>query len=92
MIIDDLDVVGVALAERKADPPGSVHGHGPSALAAALELVQPDALERAQVLERLGDIERQEKVGSGVEIQAAEPVRLVAFPDARRDAPGLTTG
>jgi hypothetical protein len=58
-------------------------------LAIALQLVQPEALQRAQVLERLGDVQCQQEVDGGVEIQAREAVRMLALPDfaARGVAP-----
>ena len=49
MIIDKLDVMGIALTEFEADTPSLIHGHGPLSLAAALELMQANAAERAEV-------------------------------------------
>ena len=45
VIVDDLDVVGVAFPERETNTPTCVHGHRPLALPVSLELVQSDALD-----------------------------------------------
>ena len=84
----------VALAEFEANAPALVHGHRPLIPAVAFQLVQPDALERAQVLQRLRDIERQQQVDRSVEIQPAKLVRPLAIPDlaARRIPPGPDHG
>ena len=81
MVIDDLDLVGVARPKLEANPPGPVHRHRPLAGPSPLELVQPDALERAQVAERGGGVERQQQVNGGGVVQAAKPPRRCAFPD-----------
>src|ERR1700730_3429584 len=49
VIIDDLDLVSVAVLELKANPPWSVDRDRPLPLPVALERMQPDALERADV-------------------------------------------
>src|SRR5262245_37287890 len=75
VIVHDLDLVRVALAELEADPPRSVHGHRPLTPALTLELVQPNAPERAEIRESLGDIEREQQIDGSLAIQPAEPVR-----------------
>ena len=89
MIIDNLDIVGIALAELETDPPQPVYGHGPLSFAVAFELVKPHALEWAQIVERLGDIQRQEQIDGGFSIMFAKLLRPAAFPDlaARRIQP-----
>ena len=62
MIVDDFYVVGIAVFIAKADTPACINGHGPLSRAVALELVQADALERAQVLQTLRGIERGEQI------------------------------
>src|SRR5579864_458437 len=57
MIIDNLDVVCVALPEFETDTPPRIDGHRPLPLAVALELMQPEAPERAYVLQRLGNVQ-----------------------------------
>jgi hypothetical protein len=56
MIVDDLDFKGVAPAERKADAPSGIHGHRPLAASLSPQLVQADAFERTEILQRLGYI------------------------------------
>src|SRR5687767_3134129 len=89
MIVDDFNVECVAFAEFETDAPAVVHGHRPLIPAVALQLVQPNALERAQVLQRLGDVERQQKIDRRFEIQSPKLVRVLAFPNlpGRRVAP-----
>jgi len=89
MVVDDLDIVSVAAAELEADPSPSVHGHGPLTFAVALELVKACALERAEIMQRLRNIEHQQQINRGVEVEAAKLVRPPALPDlaARRVAP-----
>ena len=41
MVIDIINVLGVALDETENDPPVSPNGHGPKTLHLAFELVQP---------------------------------------------------
>ena len=49
MVIDDFDLMGVALAKFEADTPACVDGHGPLVFTIALELVQAHALKRTEV-------------------------------------------
>src|SRR4051812_17649800 len=59
MIIHDLDIVGVALAELEANAPSGIYGHRPLLPAFALELVESHAFQRAEVLQCLRNIERE---------------------------------
>ncbi len=81
MIIHDFDVEGIALAKLKTDSPRPVHCHGPLTLTIAPKFVQPDALQRTKILKPLGDVQGQKQIHSGVKIQAADPVWLLAVPD-----------
>ncbi|UPJ55107.1 hypothetical protein [Bradyrhizobium sp. 192] len=54
MIIDNFNLVGIAFAELESDAPALVDRHRP--LPFAIALVQPDALQRAQVAKRFCDI------------------------------------
>src|SRR5882724_13529130 len=44
VIVDDLDIVGVPVMEREADPPACVDRHRPLTAPIAFQLVQPDAV------------------------------------------------
>ena len=68
MVVDDLDLEGIPFAKLEADAPALVDGHCPPAFAVALELVQSDALQRAEVLQRFRDIQRQQQIGRRLEI------------------------
>src|SRR5260370_42661608 len=81
MIIDDLDLVGVALAKFETNSPSRIHGHRPLAPALTLKLVQADALKRTEVVQSLGYVERQQQVVCGLEIKPTKLVRSFAFPD-----------
>ena len=56
VIVDDLDLVSVALAKLETDAPTCIHGHRPLIFPPAFQLMQADTLERTEVVERLGDI------------------------------------
>jgi hypothetical protein len=47
VVVDDLNLISVALAELEANSPWPVDRHRPLQLAAALELMQADTLEWA---------------------------------------------
>ena len=51
VIVDDLDLVSIALAKFEADAPPLVYGHRPLAFAVALKLMQADASERTQIVQ-----------------------------------------
>jgi hypothetical protein len=52
--------MGIALSEFKANAPGTIDGHRPLPFSVTLQLVQSDPFERAEVMERLGDIQGQQ--------------------------------
>src|SRR4029079_3898194 len=89
VVVDDLDLEGIPFAKLEADAPALVDGHCPPAFAVALELVQSDALQRAEVLQRFRDIQRQQQIGRRLEIKSAKMVRPLIVPDfpRRRVAP-----
>jgi hypothetical protein len=89
VIIDDLDVVGIALAKFEADTPALVDRHRPLSPPVTFELVKADASQRTQIVERFGDVQRQQKINGGFEIQAAELVWPLAVSDlaGRRISP-----
>jgi hypothetical protein len=62
VIINDLNIVRIAPSERKADAPARVHCHGPLSGSVTLELVKPNALERAEITQRLGDVQSRQQV------------------------------
>ena len=80
VIVDDLDVVGVTLAKHEADSPACIHPHGPLPFALGFELVQPDAFERAEIVQRLGNVQGEQQVNGRVKIQAPELVRPLPLP------------
>lgn len=79
MVVDNLDAKCVAFAKLEADPPAVVDGHRPLVLTIALQLVQPDASKRTEVLQRLRDVQRQQQIGRGFEIQPAELMALMYY-------------
>ena len=89
MVVDDLNVVRIAFPKLEANPPALIHGHRPLTSSSTFELVQPGALEWTQVLKRGSDIQRQKQIDRGIEVESAELVRVLTFPDlaGRRVAP-----
>src|SRR2546423_2808909 len=90
VIIDDFDIEGIAFAEFETDAPTIVHSHRPLVLPLALELVQTDALEWAQVWQRLGDIQGEQQIDRSFEVKATKLIRPPAFPHPARC--GVTPG
>src|SRR5215471_973987 len=72
VIVDDFDVIGIALSEFKANAPGTVDGHCPLPFSVTFQFMQSDALERAKVVERLGYIQSQQQIDSGLEVETAK--------------------
>jgi hypothetical protein len=51
MIVDDFNVIRIALAETEAYPPGPVDGHSPLPLAVSFELMKANTPQGTQILE-----------------------------------------
>jgi hypothetical protein len=74
MVIDNLDIERVAIAELEANTPAGVDRHRPLPFACALQFMQPNAPQRAQILKRLGNIQSQEQIDGHLDI---EPAKLI---------------
>src|SRR5882757_684463 len=81
VVVDDFDLVCVAFAEFETDAPAVVHRHRPSSPSIAFELVQAHAFQRAEIAQRFGDIQGQQKIHGGLEVQPAKLVWPLAIPD-----------
>jgi len=81
VVVDDFDLVSVALAKLKTNTPALVDRHCPLPSAIALKLVQSDTLQRAEIVERFGNVQCQQQIDGGIEIQPAKLVRPLAVPD-----------
>ena len=92
VIVDDPNVVGIAVAKFEAYPPAAIRRHRP--LPPALALEQSDALQRTEIVQALGDIQREQEVNRLIEIKPRKRVRFAAFPNfaADRIAPGSYHG
>jgi len=51
VIVNDFNIMRIALAESEADPPGSIDGHSPLPLSIPFELMKADTLQGTQILE-----------------------------------------
>jgi hypothetical protein len=60
MIVDDLNVMSVAVREPKANSPWSIDRDRPLTFPVALKRMQPDALERADMIEPTGCVENRQ--------------------------------
>jgi len=89
VIVGDLDLVGISVFEKKADPLSLIDSHRPLSFAIAFQFVKTNALERAEVIEPLRDVESQQQIDRRIKIQTAELIGSFAFPNltARRIAP-----
>src|SRR5262249_330408 len=83
VIVDDFNVVSIAVAKFEADAPAPVHGRRPRVSAIALELVKAHAPQRAEVLQRCRHIECKQQIDSGIEMEARKLVGLLAHPTSR---------
>src|SRR5690348_7222057 len=81
VVIDNFDVVCVALAKLETDAPALVHGHRPLIFSTAFELVETNAPQRAQIAQRLRRVQRQQQIDGRLEVQPAKLVRSLAVPD-----------
>jgi hypothetical protein len=81
VVVGNLDVEGIALAEHETNAPPRIDGHSPLIAPVTLQFVQPDALEGAQIAECLGDVERGQQIDGGVEIETAKLVGPFTLPD-----------
>jgi hypothetical protein len=90
MIIQNFDVMGVSVPEFETDAPPTVDRHRPLIAAVAFQLMEADTIQRAQVLERLGDVECQQKIDGSFKVQPGKSVRFFLFPNlaACRISPG----
>ena len=84
MIVDDFDIERIAFAELETDAPTRIHCHCPLVFPVTLELVQTNALEWAQVVQALCDIQRQQQVDRDIVIQSTTLIGLLALPDLSR--------
>lgn len=53
MVIDDLDVMGIARAETEHHPPRAIDGDGPAACPISTQFMQPNATQVGQVVQGL---------------------------------------
>jgi hypothetical protein len=79
-MVNDFYLVRLTRLEDEANAPPSVHRHSPLSVSVSFELVQPDALERTEILESLGDVQGRQQIHGSFEIQAAKLARSSAFP------------
>lgn len=82
VIIDDSDLMGVSVLELKTDPPWPADCHRPLAFAVAGQLVQTKALERTQIGERRGRIERCKQAFGDFDVHATEAGSLSLLEEA----------
>ena len=80
MVVDDFHVEGIAIMKYKTDAPAAVDRHRPLAGTITLQLVQPNALERTQVPQRPGYVQRSQKLSCSLEIQSPKLTQVLAVP------------
>jgi hypothetical protein len=62
VVVDDFDIAGVTVAKLKTDSPSCIDCHRPLSLSIALQRMQSDALEWAEIGQRLGNIQHQQQI------------------------------
>lgn len=70
--IMDVDLVGVAVLEAEEDAPRAVDVDGPVASEIAFQLVQPDRVESAEVIERCCGVELHEALAGEAFIETGK--------------------
>lgn len=83
MVVDDLNFVSVAPAKLETNTPSCVYTHRPLISALAFQLVQADAFERTKIVQRLGDVKRQEQIDGRFEVEATKLVWPLSVPHLR---------
>src|SRR4051812_5224017 len=93
-VVHELDVVSVALAEFETNAPTVIDRHSPLAPPIALGLVKANAFQWTKIAERLSNVESEQKINGGFEIQSSKMIRTLAVPDlpGRRMPPRLDHG
>src|SRR5580704_3355930 len=81
MVVNYFDIVRVALAKFETNPPAVIHCHRPLPAPVAFEFVQADAFQRAQIAKRFSNIQGQQQIHGGFEIQSTKLVWPFAIPD-----------
>lgn len=72
MVVYNLHVMGIAAFEAKANAPWSVDRDRPLTSSVSLKRVQPDALERADVIQSFGRIQDGQQFQRRVGIETAK--------------------
>jgi hypothetical protein len=72
VIVDDLDVERIAIAEFKADTPTVVDRHRPLLFPRALQFVQSNAPQWTEILKTLGHVECRQQIDCSIDVKAAE--------------------
>ncbi len=70
MIVDDLNVPGIAILEPEADAPRAIDRHGPQSFSITGKLVQSNGSQRAEVVQRSSCVEDSEQFQGFVLINA----------------------
>ena len=92
LVVNDLDLVSVAFAKLETDAPALIDRHRPLAFAVAFQLVQPDASQWAQVVQRFRRIERQQQIDHVLEVEPAQTGSAARRPKPCGSRNSATTG
>jgi len=76
VVIDDLDIERVAIAELKTEARTAIDGHRPLAAPVSLQLMQPNASQIAQLIQVHRRIQRSEQFLSGAGFEPTKPETL----------------
>jgi hypothetical protein len=72
VVIDDFDLIGVALPELEANAPWAVDSHCPLPIPIALQLMQADTFEGTEIMQRFGDIQGQQQIDGRIVIKTSQ--------------------
>jgi hypothetical protein len=81
VIIDNLDVECVTIAEFETNPPTIVDGHCPLLSSIAFQLVQSKASQWTEVPQATGGVQRNEQFDRGVRVNATKVAGRLTLPN-----------
>ncbi|MGH9433723.1 MAG: hypothetical protein ACRD3T_19515 [Terriglobia bacterium] len=81
VIIDIINILGVALGKTENHPPVSPDGHGPKAFSSGLERMQPET-RHVHIGHGAGRVEPRENIPKFNDVFSRHPARFVVFVKA----------
>jgi hypothetical protein len=84
VVVHDFDVEGISVAELETNSPGSIDVHGPLVLSIALQFVQSNARQRAEIRKAFSDVQDQQKIHGRFDVGASKSIWPLTLPNLSR--------